>query len=218
MNAPATGQDLQRHVRTATLIPGRLLSDMLTCGCEILNLSIGGARVRLEGSPLGLDRVAIQVEGYPDLTGYVVWRAEHEIGVEFDFESRESAQALQAAIRPAQVPQDQRRTIRVSVLWSARLLSNDGTDDFPCMVLNISTEGARLRLSIPAVKFDFVDVRLHIDRLGLLAGRVAWRDADEMAIKFDEDPDQIASMLSAVLPRAQFAAFANEAAVETADH
>jgi hypothetical protein len=206
MNAPVTKQDRQRHVRTATLLRGELAAGDVVCACEMLNLSVGGARLRLEVPTKGLDRVCVRIDGYPGLTGNVVWRADREIGVEFDYECRETAQRLQAETKPDHVPQDRRRTIRVSVLWSGRVLAAEGTNGFACMVLNISAEGARLRLSTPATESDFDVVRLHIDRLGTLPGRVAWREADEMAITFDEDPDRIAEMLSAVLPRAQFAA------------
>ena len=210
MNAPVSGQDRQRHVRTATLLPGRLVADETTYSCEMLNLSIGGARLRLEAMPVHLDRVTVEIDGYPDMSGYVVWRTGSEVGVEFDYESRTGAQRLQAELKPHQVPVDQRRTVRVSVLWSGRILADDGGDDLPCMVLNISAEGARMRLSIPAAGQDFDQVRLHVDRLGLLTGKVAWREADEMAIVFDEDPNEIAEMLGRVLPRAQFAAINGE--------
>ncbi|MGF1625438.1 MAG: PilZ domain-containing protein [Alphaproteobacteria bacterium] len=210
MNAPVSGHERQRHVRTATLLRGQLTSGELVCDCEMLNLSIGGMRLRLDQLPQELDRVTVTIDGYAALSGNVVWRAAREIGVEFDFECRETAQQLQADIKPEQVPQDRRRTIRVSVLWSARLMSPDGEAEFPCMVLNISTEGARLRLSSPAKGFDYELIRLHVERLGTLTGKVAWREADEMAIIFDEDPDRIAEMLSIVLPRAQFAAAPSE--------
>lgn len=210
MNAPVSGQDRQRHVRTATLLPGRLVADETTYSCEMLNLSIGGARLRVESLPERLDRVTVQIDGYPDMSGYVVWRTGSEVGVEFDYESRTGAQRLQAEMKPQQLSLDQRKTVRVSVLWSGRILADDGGDDLPCMVLNISAEGARMRLSIPAAGRDFDQVRLHVDRLGQLSGQVAWREADEMAISFDEDPDNIAELLRRVLPRAQFAAISGE--------
>ena len=204
MNAPATGQERQRHVRTAVLVAGRVASGSECHTCEIVNISIGGARLRLSEAPGALESVTIQVDGYPDLIGCVIWRADREIGVEFDYESRETAQQLQVDARPAYVPSDRRRSIRVSVLWSGRVVRDDGSADLPCMVLNVSTEGARLRLNEPVDAMDNVPVRLQIDRLGGLDGRVAWVRNDEMAIVFDEDPDRIAERLSEVLPRAQF--------------
>ncbi|MEZ5667030.1 MAG: PilZ domain-containing protein [Alphaproteobacteria bacterium] len=204
MNAPATGQERQRHVRTAVLIAGRLAAGGGSHACEIINISIGGARLRLDSVPATLDAVTVQVDGYPDLTGYVVWRADREVGVEFDYESRETAQQMQLEAKPANLPSDRRRTIRVSVLWSGRVLFDADHDDLACMVLNVSTEGARLRLTAPVESVDGASVRLQIDRLGILEGRVAWARDDEMAIIFDEDPDRIAERLSAVLPRAQF--------------
>jgi hypothetical protein len=207
MNAPATGQDRQRHVRTATLIRGEATAGDHVCACEMLNLSIGGARLRLETLPPVLDRVTIRIPGYPPLSGNVVWNADRDIGVEFDIECRETAHRLQTEVRPDLAPQERRRTIRVSVLWSGRLIVEDA--EVRCMVLNISAEGARLRHSMPPEQVPDLDrVHLHIDRLGMLSGRIAWRDGDEMAIQFDEDPDRVAEMLSSVLPRAQFATLA----------
>lgn len=215
MNAPATGHDRQRHVRTATLLRGDCTSGDQTCGCEMLNLSIGGARLRLDTALQALDRVSVRIDGYAPLNGNVVWRADRDIGVEFDSECRETAQRMQLEMLSELVPQDRRRTIRVSVLWSGRLIS--GEDEHRCMVLNISAEGARLRHSVPDDVSGLDRVRLHVDRLGTLTGRVAWRDGDEMAITFDEDPDRIVERLSEVLPRAQFAAAAADRAEPAQD-
>ena len=70
MNAPVTGQERQRHLRIATLLAGQFASGEFRCPCEILNVSIGGARLRLQDEPGTLDEVVVQVEGYPDLTGH----------------------------------------------------------------------------------------------------------------------------------------------------
>lgn len=202
MNAPVSGQERQRHLRIATLLMGQVAADSLRCSCEILNISVGGARLRLGEDAGALEQVTIQVEGYPNLDGRVVWRAAREIGVEFDYESRETAARLQAEVTPAQMPNERRRTIRISVLWSGRLHLDD--TDMPCMVLNISGEGARLRISTPLEDADGQPVRLQVDRLGVLDGRIAWGQDDEVAIAFTEDADRVVDMLSAVLPRAQF--------------
>ena len=202
MNAPVSGQERQKHLRIATLLAGQVSSGEFSCSCEILNVSIGGARLRLEQDAGALDYVAIRVDGYADMSGRVVWRQGPEIGVEFDYESRDTARHLQAEVSPAQMPNERRRTIRISVLWSGRLHFEE--IDVPCMVLNVSGEGARLRLSTPVENVDGEPVRLQIDRLGMLDGHVAWGQNDELAIEFAEDPDRVVEMLSAVLPRAQF--------------
>ena len=83
------------------------------------------------------------------------------------------------------------------VIWAAKVIFEDGEVDG--VVLNISTGGAKVRLNEP---LDHpVPVALRIDRIGELAGQVAWQNEPMIGIDFHEEPDVVAQRIELVLSR-----------------
>jgi hypothetical protein len=78
-----------------------------------------------------------------------------------------------------------------------------GDQSVDCVVLNISVGGAKLRVSEPIG--DASQVRLRIDRVGDIAGRLVWRDGTTMGIAFHDqlrDIDHVVEdMLSSTTPK-----------------
>lgn len=52
--------------------------------CQIWNLSLGGARVRIDIPLMPGTSVLLSVQGREDLSGHVVWYREQSMGVKFD--------------------------------------------------------------------------------------------------------------------------------------
>lgn len=52
--------------------------------CQIWNLSLGGARVRINIPLMPGTPVLLSVQGREDLSGHVVWYREQSMGVKFD--------------------------------------------------------------------------------------------------------------------------------------
>ena len=71
---------------------------------------------------------------------------------------------------------------RTKVIWSGRL-HRDGVV-LECEIFDVSAEGAKARVAVHmAVKATVV---LEIDRLGMFAGEIRWRTANQIGIRFLE--------------------------------
>ena len=93
------------------------------------------------------------------------------VGINFDANPSEVATAIDAYFYRPTHPKDRREFVRTSVMWAARLHIN--TQTVNCVVLNISPDGAKIRLeSIPD---EMSPATLHIDRIGDLPGEVLWQ-------------------------------------------
>jgi hypothetical protein len=93
---------------------------------------------------------------------------------------------------------EQRRHKRKPVLWSARVESETGTA--PCIILDLSLGGARLRVP-PQAKAN-QPVTLVIDRFGAINAVVAWCHSGEMGLRFTDAPEQVANIIGGALPLA----------------
>jgi len=82
---------------------------------------------------------------------------------------------------------DSRRT----VIWNGRL-HRDGVV-LACEIFDVSAEGAKARLAVHmAVNATVV---LEIDRLGMFAGEIRWRTANQIGIRFLESAGTIEERL-----------------------
>jgi len=67
-----------------------------------------------------------------------------------------------------------------------------------CVITNISAVGARLYLRM-SVGLD-KKVRIQIDELGPYDATVMWCEGDETGLRFEHDPDEIASLMTVLAP------------------
>jgi hypothetical protein len=80
---------------------------------------------------------------------------------------------------------------RTKVIWSGRL-HRDGVV-LECEIFDVSAEGAKARVAVHmAVKATVV---LEIDRLGMFAGEIRWRTANQIGIRFLESAGTIQERL-----------------------
>lgn len=89
-----------------------------------------------------------------------------------------------------------RRYERKHVLLAGRLLRGD--DTVPCLVTDISANGARIMLDRCPGGDRFG--ALHIDRFGLFTGEVRWSGDGSAGIRFLDRPKTVAAAVAAVLP------------------
>lgn len=85
---------------------------------------------------------------------------------------------------------------REAVRTKSRLLVDGQWHD--CVVTNISAVGVRLYLR-RSVESDKA-VRLQIDELGPYDATVVWCEGDETGLRFDHDPEEIASLMTVLAP------------------
>ncbi len=88
-----------------------------------------------------------------------------------------------------------RRFERTTVLWSGQLVYQE--QSVACVIVNISSGGAMVRSEDSAM---FVtSLVLRSSRIGDLAAKVAWRQDDEIGLKFSDDPEIVAEALGRAL-------------------
>lgn len=196
MNEPETLRDRQQHPRYSTLCPGTFYVGDREVDCKVLNISAGGAKVRL-AEPVEIDsQVRVQIDRVGEFSGRVAWCNGTTLGIEFHDELSDFAHIVEDILSD-DVSEDERRSAaRTSVLWSGKLLSAGQVMN--CRVLNISAKGAQLRTEKP---FECgLEVILSIDRYGEFSGKLVWQDGANLGIKFHDNPDNIARVLGEALP------------------
>jgi len=95
---PASGPDLRQHARGAVLMGGRLLSDGQWRPCQVVNVSAGGARLKVEGTyPPGRELV-LELAACGRYPGVAVWARGEEMGLKFTCGPAELAELVEALI------------------------------------------------------------------------------------------------------------------------
>jgi hypothetical protein len=85
---------------------------------------------------------------------------------------------------------------RFSVLWTGRIdVSSEWVE---CVILNISADGAKLRL------FQAIDLparfSVSVDRYGVFPAELAWREGNSAGVRFLGDTGPIAQAIAQALP------------------
>ncbi len=91
--------------------------------------------------------------------------------------------ASQSGVAPLSLddePKERRRYRRKPVLWSGRIETPRRV--VPCMVVEVSLAGAKLRLLEPVDDLDLVT--LVLEQFGKFASKVAWRTGIELGLRF----------------------------------
>ncbi len=196
MSEPAKLTDRQQHPRHSTQCSGKFYAGDREVDCEILNISVGGAKVRLAEPVETNSEVRVRIDRVGEFSGRVAWCKGTILGIEFHEELSELARIIEDLLG-GDVSDDARQDeARSSVLWSGKLLSAGQVMN--CRVLNISAKGAQLRAQKP---FECgLEVILSIDRYGEFAGKLVWQDGANLGIRFNDDPENIARVLGEALP------------------
>lgn len=84
-----------------------------------------------------------------------------------------------------------RKHVRKPALWKADLRVD--LDHFPCRVFDMSLGGAGVRTE--AHLLLGTKLKLVIDHIGVIKGKVAWVDDDKMGIQFTVDESEVRFLL-----------------------
>ncbi|WP_417449055.1 PilZ domain-containing protein [Kordiimonas sp.] len=80
------GSDNRRHRRRSVLWPARLTVGKTTVSCQIWNLSLGGARLRVDLPLKEGSEITISVSDRGGIPARVAWTQGDSLGVSFDVE------------------------------------------------------------------------------------------------------------------------------------
>ena len=194
MSEPEWPVERQRHPRRLVLYPGTVRCGDSVGDCEVVDLSATGAKIRLAEEFECTSPITLSFD-IGEFKGEVVWQNEEFVGINFNENPSEVASAIEAYFYRPTHPKDRRDFVRTSVMWAAKL--HIKTHTINCVVLNISPDGAKIRLeSIPD---EISPATLHVDRIGDLPGEVLWQEGAMLGISFHESPSVVAQRIEPAL-------------------
>lgn len=98
-------REKRRHKRSSVIWPAVVTLPDGERPCTVLNLSLGGARIKVARLPASDVRLNLRIPGVGQFPGRVVWHREDGAGVEFtiapEVASRSIGRALQHGRAPA---------------------------------------------------------------------------------------------------------------------
>ncbi len=183
--------------RALVLRPARLHSGGRSVGCEILNISAEGVRVRvaLDFEPVG--RLTLAVESCGEYDCNLVWRDGETLGLEYPAQSAETLDLYATLVADSEGSSGNRDGTRVQVLWNGFLYAGERSS--ACQILNVSLSGAKAHVSNPS---DIPSpVTLKIDRFGEFTCEIEWREGDYLGLRFLADKETIAETIGRAVPQ-----------------
>ena len=75
--------DLRKHERIDVLFSTEIIFGDKVIGCEVLNISLGGLRVRASWALPRGEEIILKIDKAGDYKAAVVWAHEGELGLEF---------------------------------------------------------------------------------------------------------------------------------------
>ena len=187
----------QQLPRALVLRPARLHSGGQSVGCEILNISAEGVKVRVALDFEPARRLTLAVESCGEYDCDLVWRDGETLGLEYPEQNAETLGLYQALVADSEGPSGVRDETRVQVLWNGFL--HAGARSSACRILNVSLSGAKAQVSNPS---DIPSpVTLKIDRFGDFTCEIEWREGDYLGLRFLADKETIAETIGQALPQ-----------------
>lgn len=171
----------QRHPRLSVLIGAALIVEGHQVDCDVIDLSAGGAKVRVDHSlDIGM-LVDLSIEGSPQLGGTVVWWNGEFAGIRFHENAELAEDEVVEVIESAQDDRERRTDTRTSVLWLADLYV--GIRHYRCKILNIAAGGAKL--SIDADLKLGAEVTLRSRNFGEFKAEIVWKKDGAFGVRFE---------------------------------
>ena len=89
-----SGPDHRGHARKTVLVAGSLLCEGEWQTCEVVNVSVGGAKLRVLGIYCQGQELSLEIKACGRFPGVVAWVRGDEVGVTFSCDPLETAEAL----------------------------------------------------------------------------------------------------------------------------
>ncbi len=188
--------DRQKSRRHSTLCPGTLVSGDEEVDCEVLNVSVGGVKIRTSQPIETNAHVRVRILRVGEFAGRVAWRNGTTMGVEFQDELTELARIVEDVLSIETERNERREDARASVLWSGKLRSAGQLTN--CRIVNFSLKGVQL---LAEKEIDCgLEVILWIERFGEFTTKLIWQDGESIGIQFNDPPKTIEHRFGDSLP------------------
>jgi len=91
---PPSGQEHRGHARAEVLVAARLLCGGVWRPCEVVNISVGGAKLRVRERYEPGQELRLEIEPCGQFTGVVAWARGEELGFRCTGDTSAMAEAL----------------------------------------------------------------------------------------------------------------------------
>ena len=180
--APAAIQDKRKYERISLSLKGQLFDpgDETEIGCELINLSAGGAALKSDGELPPGKHMILYIEGFGRYEGTVVVHGNGSLALHFTIgelkRKRLTEMLHQFVARGLPGVTELRRYARISSSSSGEIVRENG-DRLSCDILDISLDGASLKTDgRPAIG--------EVVTLGRSLGRVVRHHRHGIAIQY----------------------------------
>jgi len=164
--------------------------------CEVLNVSVGGAKIRIAQPIETNSHVRVRILRVGEFTGRIAWRNGTTMGVEFQDELTELARIVEDVLSTETESDERRDDARTSVLWSGKLRTAGQLTN--CRIVNFSLKGVQL---LAEKEIDCgLEVILWIERFGEFTTKLIWQDGESIGVQFDDPPKTIEARFGDSLP------------------
>jgi len=92
------GETRRKFERTTVLWSGSLVCEGQDVECVIVNVSPGGAMVRVENPAACKKSVVLRCPRFGELSGEITWRQDKELGIEFQDSEQVVAKKMEKAL------------------------------------------------------------------------------------------------------------------------
>ena len=93
------GKNRRKFERKTVLWSGSLVCAGQIVECVIVNVSHGGAMVRVENPAACKESVVLRSPRFGELSGEITWRQDKELGIEFEDSEQVVAKKMEKALR-----------------------------------------------------------------------------------------------------------------------
>lgn len=100
LDGPARQREQRTHLRSAVLWSGEIAFGHESMACRILNISAGGAKVRVERSLSEGAEISLSCSRFAEMPGRVVWTRDGKMGIAFLEPPRYVLQFIANALSP----------------------------------------------------------------------------------------------------------------------
>ncbi|MHC1701942.1 MAG: PilZ domain-containing protein [Humidesulfovibrio sp.] len=93
-SSPPSGSDHRGSARHTVLVAGRLRCEGESQTCEVVNVSVGGAKLRVLGIYCPGQELTLEIKACGQFPGVVAWVRGDEVGLKFTCDPAQTAEAL----------------------------------------------------------------------------------------------------------------------------
>lgn len=94
MPKPDSHSDHRAHARRTVLVAGRILEGEEWRPCEIINVSAGGAKIRIDHQVSPGTVVRLEIGPFGHFNGTIAWQQGEEVGLKFSHDPAEMAEVV----------------------------------------------------------------------------------------------------------------------------